>query len=378
MAAPQLQDLYSWLEVEFDPLNLCSHVQSVVDSIKADENSQLLQQYMPALQDVTLVRLIRQVSQVYQTVKFSRLLELARFTDKMHLERLLVDCVRHNDMQIRIDHGAQCIHFGMDLAESQREDHPEGPTLQSMPSEQVRNQLINMACVLTRAINTINPAKKRIEREILRHKMVERYHATKVEEHAQILKRHKIIEDRKEYLERINILREEEAARRQDELARMQMAQEQKRLAMEMEERERKRQENEIQQIKDRHLKEKMQQISQTAHGQKILKKLDEDVSVGVSVLFCSLFCGIKPAYNVALFTLAQALQNMDAEQITAREMEELQKERREMLQKLKSQEKKMDYFIRAVRIEEIPLLQKAFEENQVKLTLKLFLYSKT
>jgi hypothetical protein len=55
--------------------------------------------------------------------------------------------------------------------------------------------------------------------------------------------------------------------------------QEQKRLELEREERERKRQENEIQQIKDRHLKEKMQQISQTSHGQKILKKLNEDVS---------------------------------------------------------------------------------------------------
>jgi hypothetical protein len=55
-----------------------------------------------------------------------------------------------------------------------------------------------------------------------------------------------------------------------------------------------------------------------------------------------------------------------DAEQIAAREAEELQKERRELLQKLKSQEKKVDYFERAKRLEEIPLLQKAFEEKQV------------
>jgi hypothetical protein len=73
-------------------------------------------------------------------------------------------------------------------------------------------------------------------------------------------------------------LQEEEEARRQEEQARQQMLQEQKRLELEREERERKRQENEIQQIKDRHLKEKMQQISQTSHGQKILKKLNEDV----------------------------------------------------------------------------------------------------
>jgi len=56
----------------------------------------------------------------------------------------------------------------------------------------------------------------------------------------------------------------------------------------------------------------------------------------------------------------------MDAETITAREMEELQKERREMQQKLKSQEKKLDYFERAKRLEEIPLLQKAFEAKQI------------
>jgi len=60
LAAPHLQDLYNWLEIDFDPLNLCSRVQSVIDIINNDEHSQL-QQYVAALKDVTLVRLIRQV-----------------------------------------------------------------------------------------------------------------------------------------------------------------------------------------------------------------------------------------------------------------------------------------------------------------------------
>lgn len=72
-------------------------------------------------------------------------------------------------LQIRIDHGARCIHFGMDLSESQREDKPEGPTLQSMPSEQVRNQLVNMATVLHRAMATINPNKKRVSVMYAKH-----------------------------------------------------------------------------------------------------------------------------------------------------------------------------------------------------------------
>lgn len=251
LASPQLQDLYNWLEVEFHPLLLCSRVQTVIESLQSEENSPL-QQYIPALQDVTLVRLVRQIAQVYQTIEFARLIQLAKFTTPFHMERLLVDCVRHNDMQIRIDHGKQCIHFGMDLSESQREDKPEGPTLQSMPSEQVRNQLVNMATILHKAINVINPNKKRVEREKLRAAMVINYHETKVRDHQRILERHKIIEDRKEYIERLNTVREEEEQRRLEEMARQQAAAEQKRLEQEREERERKRQQNEIQQIKDR------------------------------------------------------------------------------------------------------------------------------
>lgn len=53
-----------------------------------------------------------------------------------------------------------------------------------------------------------------------------------------------------------------------------------RRLEAEREEREKRRQESELQAIKDRNFKEKMQQISLTAHGQKVLKKLNEDVSI--------------------------------------------------------------------------------------------------
>lgn len=213
LATPQLQNLYTWLEVDFHPLLLCTRVNSVIESLQSEENL-ALQQYIQPLQDVTLVRLVRQIAQVYQTVEFARLIELAVFTTAFHMERLLVDCVRHNDMQIRIDHGKQCVHFGMDLSESQREDKPEGPTLQSMPSEQVRNQLVNMASVLHRAVNVINPTKKKQEREKLRAAMVTHYHENKVKEHQKILQRHKIIEDRKEYIERLNTVREEEEQRR--------------------------------------------------------------------------------------------------------------------------------------------------------------------
>uniref|UniRef100_A0A1B6CP13 Eukaryotic translation initiation factor 3 subunit A n=1 Tax=Clastoptera arizonana TaxID=38151 RepID=A0A1B6CP13_9HEMI len=334
LASPQLQELYNCLEVEFSPLTLCNRVQAVTDTLQGEDNLQ----YIRPLQDVTLVRLIRQVSQVYQTIQFSRLLELGHFTTSFHLERLLVECVRHNDMQIRIEHGTGCVHFGIDLSESQREDKPEGPTLQSMPSEQVRNQLINMSTVLTKALLIISPNANKPDREKLRQQMVQHYHDTKAREHQRILARHKIIEDRKEHLERLNIERDLEEARRVEEVQRQHLLNEQKRLDQEREERERKRQESEIQQIKERHLKDKMQQISQTSHGQKVLKKLEND-----------------------------DIKNLDADQIAAKEAEELQKERREIQQKLKSQEKKVDYFERAKRLVEIPLYQAMFKEKQIQ-----------
>ncbi|CAD7083732.1 unnamed protein product [Hermetia illucens] len=337
LAAEQFTNLYTWLEVDFDPLNLCKRVQTVIDFISADENS-LLNQYTQSLQDVTLMRLIRQVSQVYQSIEFTRLLELAQFTDAFYLERILVDCVRHNDMQITIDHKRRCIHFGTDLTESQREDHPDGPQLQSMPSEQVRSQLVNMAVVLHRAIAAIYPNRKKEEREKARLQMVENYHEIKDKEHHRILQRQKIIEDRKEFIEKLNIAREEEELRRQEELSRQHKLAEQKRIEQEIEERERKRRTNEIQAIKEKSLKEKMQQMSQTAHGKKMLSKLDEE-----------------------------GLKKLDAEQIAARETEELLKERKELQMKLKSQEKKIDYFERAKRMEEIPLIEKFLADKRVQ-----------
>lgn len=335
LAAPQFQSLYKWLEVDFSPLKLCKNVQSVIDFINQDPNNPLIQ-YIEALQDVTLVRLVRQISQVYQSIEFIRFLELALFANTYKLERILVDCVRHNDMQITIDHKKQCVHFGTDLSESQREDHPDGPTLQSMPSEQVRSQLVNMSVVLHRAIAAINPNRKKAEREKLRAQMVALYHENKVKDHQSILIRQKLIEDRKEYIERLNTEREEEEYRRQEEIQRQAKLAEQKRLEVEMEERERKRAENELQQIKERNLKDKKQQISLMAGGQKLLKIIEEKGSA-------------------------------DPEEIAKEEQMAMLRERKEMQSKLKSQEKRIDYFERAKRQEELPLIEKYLAEKAVQ-----------
>ena len=79
-----------------------------------------------------------------------------------------------------------------------------------MPSEQIRQQLMQMMEVLDKGLKTIHPDKIKIDNNALRQKIVEAYHKSKKRNHIEILSRHKIIEDRKEYLEKLNIHREAE------------------------------------------------------------------------------------------------------------------------------------------------------------------------
>jgi len=53
----------------------------------------------------------------------------------------------------------------MDLSESQREDKPEGPTLQTMPSEQIRTYLINTFKVLSKSASIINPEANKVNKK---------------------------------------------------------------------------------------------------------------------------------------------------------------------------------------------------------------------
>ena len=82
----------------------------------------MLSQYADPLRDMTLIRLLKQVAQVmflqmsfiidhyiitlpgqvYQSVSMKRLLTLSKFSSHHHLERLIVECARNNDMQVNI------------------------------------------------------------------------------------------------------------------------------------------------------------------------------------------------------------------------------------------------------------------------------------
>ncbi|XP_064000345.1 eukaryotic translation initiation factor 3 subunit A isoform X2 [Pogoniulus pusillus] len=336
---PEVKELYNWLEVDFHPLKLCSRVSKVLNWVKDQaEKEPELQLYVPHLQNNTILRLLQQVAQIYQSIEFARLCSLVPFVDAFQLERCIVDAARHCDLQVRLDHTTRTLSFGSDLNYSTREDAPLGPQLQSMPSEQIRNQLTAMSSALAKALAVIKPPHLMQEKEEQHQLAVTAFLKNSRKEHQRILARRQTIEERKERLESLNIQREkEELEQREAELQKVRKAEEE-RLRQEAKEREKERILQEHEQIKKKTVRERLEQIKKTELGAKAFKDID-----------------------------IEDLEELDPDFIMAKQVEQLEKEKKELQERLKNQEKKIDYFERAKRLEEIPLIKTAYEEQRVR-----------
>lgn len=306
-----LQDLYRYLEVDFHPLAICERVQGVIQFIEKCEECTDIQNYINALKNIAILRLLKGVSQVYQTIEYDRLSELCPFADSIYLETMVVDAARRNDLQVRIDHRRNSLHFGTELCVSQTEEVIEGPHLQSMPSEQVRLQLVNTYSTLLRTRAMIEPEAIENRRERIRCDLVYRYMVRKEEDHDAILARHSIIEDRKKQLEILGVRMEQEERLRQEAKQRKLAEEENQRIQAERESRER--------QMKDRESNE----IKTLAAKQKVMDScIKEDLELA-------------------------------------------KKEQKELFQKQRRLERKIDHLERAKRLEEVPLLMKEYEKWQ-------------
>ncbi|KAM6915856.1 eukaryotic translation initiation factor 3 subunit A [Xenentodon cancila] len=336
---PEVKELYNWLEVDFHPLKLSGRVTKVLNWVRDQAEKEAdLQQYVPHLQSNTILRLLQQVAQIYQSIEFSRLASLVPFVDAFQLERSIVDAARHCDLQVRIDHTSKTLSFGSDLNYSTKEDAPVGPFLQNMPSEQIRNQLTAMSASLAKAIQVIKPTSILQEREEQNQQAIAAYLKNARKDHQRILARRQTIEERKERLESLNIQREkEELEQREAEMQKVRKAEEE-RLRQEAKEREKERIMQEHEQIKKKTVRERLEQIKKTELGAKAFKDID-----------------------------IEDLEELDPDFIMAKQVEQLEKEKKELQERLKNQEKKIDYFERAKRLEEIPLTKKAYEEQRIQ-----------
>ncbi|EDV22839.1 uncharacterized protein TRIADDRAFT_50583 [Trichoplax adhaerens] len=199
----ELQNLYRYMELDFQPLCLCGEISKLFKILKS-ENDLELDRYIPQLEIIAIMKQMKQISQVYQTVRFSRLVNLIPFADQHRLEKIIVEAARH-DLEVKIDHSTKSYIFGSNVSfySSEKDDILSGPVIQSMPSDVIRSQLLIIYGALRKASFMITPERKEKENARL-EQLVQKYKRNRIKQHASILKRKDNIERRKEAIEKLH------------------------------------------------------------------------------------------------------------------------------------------------------------------------------
>jgi len=178
---PELRDIYTVLEIDFHPLELCDKVKPLLDFISQQPK---LKQYVKNLERLTLYRLLQQLSQVYQSIKITEVAKYAYFISFHDVEKFIVETVRNGHLHIRIDHQNGALHFGDQILES----------------EQMRSQLTTLSKRLNVAYDMIHPTQQN-ERSQAKSDMFKLVLSKLDENHKKILARKAIIEQKKEKIE---------------------------------------------------------------------------------------------------------------------------------------------------------------------------------
>merc|ERR1719427_2654494 len=333
----QLKELYEWLELKNHPLKMAARVSSVFEWMSEQTAEPELVNYIPHLRQVVITRVLQQVSSLYKSISFKRLMKFlpAEYCSKIELEQFIVDASRNGQLQVRIDHMKNCVYMGTDLNASPlyvEDEFFESKRLQALPSERVSASFNETVRSMMQAHHALNSRNIQEERELKMRELLNLYNKTKAKTHSLMLRRRQIIEDRKERMESEKRTQEQEerlAAQKQEAAVR---AAEQARIDKEQRER---RKAEDLQKAND-----KLEMLKKTEIGKKLFENVQADDIM-------------KNDFNT---------EDMVNKQIVLKE-----KEKKEINDRRKAQEKKIDHFERAKRKVENPLLEKHISEKKVK-----------
>ncbi|PVU96736.1 hypothetical protein BB561_001006 [Smittium simulii] len=329
---PELCPIYELLEDKFHPLSICKKLTPILrDNLSANSEEA---RYIPLLCNVTLTRLIQQLSQIYSTVRMETLFKLAEFEDpfkmsSIDIERFIVNGARRGEFQLRLDHQLRVILFDIDPFDSARPED-SGAQLQNSPAELMRLQLTNIAFSLSNIQRVIAPETNVKAIEDLNESVVvaqksmndDRQVTTNCREY---------IESKKKIIEPLI----EEKAKQEAAVEMLNKKKEQERRAALIAEQKAK-------QLQERLAKEREE--AQREDNKRIVESLK--ARSGLSIL-------------------PDDLENLDTDKLLQLQVEQIEKEKQEIRNRHKDASRQMDHLIRAYRKEEIPLLYKDSENQQ-------------
>ena len=323
----ELKDFLNVMEKKFNPLQFCNSMKPKLDFIATVPQ---LKQYVKPLEKLMFIRLLQQLSKVYDTMKISELSKLVYFANFFEVEKLVVEVVKKGYVDLRIDHQNSALIFKS----------------QSLESSQLRGQLTDLFKTLQTSIQLIHP-EKYSESTYLQKKrdtysqLLKDLHS----EHLRVAQRKQDIEKKKERIEQQLRLKaqqeEEERKKKEEEIARVEserqrvLAEERKKRQEEREQEERKKKELEL--VKSY-----------------IASRSDVDANI------------------------LEQMETIDPEEFLRKKIEKHEKEQQEMTSKLQKLVKKADWIERAKIREERPLItswyqnlieeeKKSYEEHTIK-----------
>jgi len=318
-ASQEVRDLYNLLEHEFLPLDLASKVQPLLSKIskiggKLSSASSVpevkLSQYISALEKLTTLRVLQQVSQIFQSMKIDMLSRMIPFFDFAVVEKISVDAVKRNFVAIKVNHLSGAVHFGT----------------VDIESDGLSEHLSILADSLNKARNQIRPPVKKPSKL---GESLSNLAGIVENEHRRLLARKSIIEKRKEDLERQILEKEKEEESKRVSMQIKTANDERIRLLQEQKQREQERIRREIEE-------------KNKAEARKLLEDLTKKA-------------GKKHVVVEGELTKEAIMELALSEQL---------KERQEMEKKLQKLAKTMDYLERAKRQEEAPLIEQAFQKR--------------
>ncbi|KAJ5121831.1 hypothetical protein N7526_008768, partial [Penicillium atrosanguineum] len=349
---PEIRELYNILEVDFHPLSICKKITPILKQIGADPE---MEKYIVPLQQVILTRLFQQLSQVYDSVKLQFVYELAQFPDPFQItpamiEKFIMNGCKKGDLAIRVDHISGTLSFDSDVFSSSKAMHAGSSAgsaesefgsvqrLQHTPAEIARFQLARLAKTLHITSMYVDPSYNEARVQAKQSAQARALEGA-AQEHEETLARRVVIDKKKEAAsDALQRKQREEETRKRIRTQQLQEAEKQ-RLADEQRDRELKR-------IKD----------EQDRIRQEELKKQLEELKTGVKGIDISEF----------------DMDELDANRLRAIKLAQLEKEKNELNDRVRTTAKRIDHLERAFRREELKHISADYE-NQKKADMELW-----
>mmetsp|Transcript_13861 Transcript_13861/g.21854 ORF Transcript_13861/g.21854 Transcript_13861/m.21854 type:complete len:994 (+) Transcript_13861:149-3130(+) len=316
-APPYLQKLYYLLENDSDPLVLVETAKPLLEQLSSSVSEESsLGRYVQPLRSVLLLKLLYNLSSAYHTVRMDFLKELTAglgMTFEQVEKSIVLFTQTHKALVVRMDHRSGCLRFG----DAQLE------------SDTMRSQLTVLAQELDKVCNIVEP--KSVD-TTSRTAMYQSIRENRAADHTKMLERKTWIENRKEEMERLSQekVRKEQQEAAAEEAARK--AEEERRIQRE-------------QQLREREKQRKIQLEMDNTKKQQLLQAMGHNTDA------------LSP----------EEMAKMDTAKLQKEHQDKINKKREEAERATREVAKRLDYLVRAIRIEELPLIKAKYEEKVQK-----------